>query len=217
MLLACAVRGQTNTATTAIKDVPTVATMPPTPTLSSIAASSSPAPAESQSLVQQFFNKALGTNATGGLGYIHSTKGNNQGVFADYGYNFAQSDSGSTYAGVLLGIEDLWRGGGGGNNDANYFKGGATVGGRAHPLANWGLTNFTTIGGGFALLSTTTKGPDNGKLSNINGAFFATPIKVAKKLEVAPSFLYENRSGQSKFGGNYIGGFLNVVYRPPGW
>ena len=152
------------------------------------------------SIFQPLFDASQWTFA-GGYGHSISGVGRNL-AFADVAYSFNQNVA------VVGGVEDLWRAGG--SSQFAVVKGGITLKTTLYPFKWTGvsfLANRQANPWAGILMSTPKNGNNVGTIT-IAGMDF--DLYKTGQFSFSVDGLYENRSGQGEWDGNYVGGFIAV-------
>lgn len=131
------------------------------------------------------------------VGYAHSVSGKaNNLVFATVEYNF------NNYAGALVGYDYL---SGSGKHEVNGLRGGLTLQAPTTPFASLGYTNLVATPFVYDEVAT----PQNGNtIGNVLGGGLDFKLATVSKINLHAGIIYENRTGDGVFDGNYVGGYF---------
>lgn len=134
------------------------------------------------------------TNWYAGGGYGRGLTGNKSVAFADVAYNFNEN------VGVVVGMDTLW---GGAAGQTEIVKGGVTLSLPGHPLAFTGISYLAAVQGR-AFVSDLLATPKNGNtLGNLIVTGYEFDLYTVSNFELYLAVMYENRSGQGYWDGNY--------------
>lgn len=134
-------------------------------------------------------------------GYGHSATGIGRNIaFAEIGYNF------NDYVGLAIGNDYLW---GNGQQQYNSLKGGITLQIPMHPfgfLGSTSLTNIVCTPLVFDQIATSK----SSTVANLLGGGVDFKLYAFANFWLHGGVLYENRTGDSVWGGNYYLGYFAV-------
>ena len=151
--------------------------------------------------LQDFFSSATGTNAAVDFEALRGMTGNKYIFAGTYVYGM------TTNAALLISYDQGYTS----QNvpDAHctsLLKGGLSWKTSFTPLATWfGNTNFVVKVGVYEEAGVETSGPNNGDAVNVAGGFADTGFHIYKAVYFHVGGLYQNRTQQGTFGGNYLG------------
>ena len=153
-----------------------------------------PMPSFSSGLQQVYDSFTSSTNFAFAAGGGRSTTGNRNLAFADLAYNFNQNVD------LIIGYDYLSQPHA---SQVNLVKGGINLQADLKPFKSLGFPNFTVTPFGFGLVAT-----GDGTVSEILGGGVKTVIYSFKGFNVNVGVLYEKRTGDGIWNGEYLGGFF---------
>lgn len=151
--------------------------------------------------IQDVANAITGTNAAIDFEALRGLKGNKDIFAGTYIYNM------TTNAALLVSYDQEYTTANVPNSrSTSLLKGGLSLGTTFRPLENWfSITNFVVKTGVYEEAGTETSGPNVGDAINVAGWYGDTGFHLYKSVYLHIGMLYQNRTQQGYFGGNYFG------------